>query len=671
MVQNKWLTPLQRSFAQIKTNLLSKLRSNNPEITDFSEGNIFIILISMFSAIAEVLHYYIDNTARETFFTTARRYSSLIKHAKLVDYHIRSAIPASMDVVLFVKEGYTLIKDLTLDPSQNEQYTFTENNRTWILSKTVVWEAVQDPETRSINYNLILPFVQKSHVNKQTVGTISVPSGKNISMTFDNLIPSGQYYAEGSAVITINGNLWRLVDTFAYSSAKDQVCKIEVNSNGIPFILFGDGINGAIPADGATVEIEFDSTYGAEGNIEANSVDINTISSVFNSVSLDDYFASINTDTETQTLSAGVTISEVAFAKQFYAAAGGSNYEDFSMLKDHVPLSVKTLGVIITKEDYEAKAKLINGVNKAYVDYKCGQFLTVYITPDNGDVASTDLINNVLATLQSSKVITTNVSVRSTTESLIYLDATVTGRKSYTTNNIVTQIKNALINAYGYNTSDIYKVIRVSDIYALIDNLSMVDYLTINKLYMVPPASIIGFEVSSNNTDDNVDLEAPLNFTKFELHSYTINDSEEEYVQYKIEIADTNKDKGLGKIYRVTDDGDQLVGDNITLWVTDGPYTININKDNNQLGDSKGYSNVTDNTTKTVTVVEEDEKEVPLNKVSLSFMIDYEQDGEVFLHAGVVYKLYLQPMNRDQVPYDYSIPIFKSENITLHINEVI
>ena len=72
---NEWLTPYQRSFNSIKTKIISTLRNKIPEMTDFSEGNIFIIIVSIFSAIAEVIHYYIDNMAREAFLPTARRYS--------------------------------------------------------------------------------------------------------------------------------------------------------------------------------------------------------------------------------------------------------------------------------------------------------------------------------------------------------------------------------------------------------------------------------------------------------------------------------------------------------------------------------------------------------------------------------------------------------------------
>ena len=78
MITNKWLNPYQRSFQQIKAKLIESLttikdKNGQTLITDYSEGNILIIILSLFAAIAEVLHYYIDNVGRESFLSTARR----------------------------------------------------------------------------------------------------------------------------------------------------------------------------------------------------------------------------------------------------------------------------------------------------------------------------------------------------------------------------------------------------------------------------------------------------------------------------------------------------------------------------------------------------------------------------------------------------------------------
>ena len=80
ILKNPWLDVFSRSYQSIKSQLVQNMRTKLPEVTDYSEGNIFIILLSMWSSVAEVIHYYLDNMARETFFISARRYSSLVKH---------------------------------------------------------------------------------------------------------------------------------------------------------------------------------------------------------------------------------------------------------------------------------------------------------------------------------------------------------------------------------------------------------------------------------------------------------------------------------------------------------------------------------------------------------------------------------------------------------------
>ena len=163
------------------------------------------------------------------------------------------------------------------------------------------------------------------------------------------------------------------------------------------------------------------------------------------------------------------------------------------MLKEHIPLSVKTLGVAVSKQDFVDLAMLIDGVNKAAVDYECGRKLTIYISADNGGVADSAMINKVYTQLSQRAPLTTWLQVKSAGLVDITLEIEVTGKKSYKTNEIQAQVLNALYNAYSIENSEIGGKVRISDIYALIDNLSMVDYLHIKKFYIKPwPVTIYG-----------------------------------------------------------------------------------------------------------------------------------------------------------------------------------
>lgn len=461
-ITNKWLNPYQRSYQQIKAKLVESLmglkdKDGQKLITDYSEGNILIIILSLFAAIAEVLHYYVDNMARETFLSTARRYDSVVKHGALVDYHARAAIAATVDVILSRSiTGNSIGAKLTIP--QGTLFTDQSGN-SWLSARDVTWY--------SNVTTCRVPIIQHEKYTTSALNNMVIPTGDRVQLNLGTL-PNGKYYEHGSMSLQIGGESWVLVETFAKSKPTDKHFMVSVDESLNPYIMFGDGTFGKKPAAGAKItNVVFYLTNGSQGNVKSN-----TITSV------------------PSVISSSITDATVSNA---YDAGGGSNYENFTMLKEHIPLSVKTLGVAITKEDFESLAMLVDGVNKAKADYECGRKLTVYISPVGGAVASSELISRVYNLLSQRAPMTTWLKVKSAGKVQIILEMDVTGKKSYKTAEIQTQILTALYNAYSPEQAEIGGSVRVSDIYALIDNLSTVDYLHLTKFYIKPwPTTIYG-----------------------------------------------------------------------------------------------------------------------------------------------------------------------------------
>lgn len=589
---NPWLTPFQRSYNDIKAKLIQSLNERVPEITDMSEGNIFILTLSIFAGIAEVIHYYIDGMAREAFLPTCRRYSSLYKHAKLVDYHIKSAIPSSVDLTVYMQDGSPFPVDIQVP--QNTIFN-SKDGKQWITTRNVTIERG--------TYTYKVPVAQKEAVEEVELGTYT---SHDIIITLGDL-PTDKKYVEGSMVLTIGGEAWTLVDTFAYSGPGDKVYKVELDTTLTPYLVFGDGQFGRKPTIGSLIKGQYYLTYGANGNIPANQFD---------------KVPDVMTD-----VTSGLTLTNTI------AATGGSDYEDFDTLKEHIPLSIKTLGVAITKEDYEAIAMLIDGVDKAYCNYICGKYVEVYITPDGGSEASTELINNVKQRMESSKVLTTRVSVYSTHAAKIYLSAEITGRKSFKSIDISNQVKKALLDAYNYQNSDINKPVRQSDLYALMDNQPMVDFLTITELYLLPYP--IAININSQNTEEIVSVSVPaLNITYFKMISFTTSTPESDFESCYIQT--------------VIENGNAF-------------YKVYANKD---LSGNALYSGQYGKPL-----------EVTLTKSKFSLTINLPVENANY-ENGTVYQLTTQPMGSngrlvDLIPHNYNIPTISSDNLTLIINEVV
>lgn len=453
-ITNPWLNPYQRSYHQIKQQLITGLtsitdRNGNQLITDVSDGNILIILLSMFAAIAEVLHYYIDTKAREFFLGTARRYTSVQALGNLVGYYPKAAIAATVDLVL--TRGDKASSGSNISGTIAEGSTFTQGDLTW----AVVNKIVIPPYTSQVR----VPVIQHRFYHLESLVGMSIQAGDNSIILSSSELPSGELYEHGSMDLFVGGEHYTLVETFAYSRPKDKHFRVIVDASGNLVIIFGDGKFGAVPVGDVITEASCYLTKGTIGNVDAGAI--------------------------TYTLMEGMDTTNP------YPATGGSDYEDIESMRSRIPLQARTQGVAITKRDYEDLALMVPGVGKAKVEMVCGRRVSLYIYPSNASVNSDLQASNILkyqvwAKLNKYLPITTILKVYSLGTSDIVLDVDITGKANYKAQDILTHVRTALYTAYNAQASNIGGTVRISDLYALMDNLPSIDFLRINKFYVRP-----------------------------------------------------------------------------------------------------------------------------------------------------------------------------------------
>ena len=262
-ITNPWLGTYQRSYQQIKSKLiegLSNIKDDNGKqlITDTSDGNILIIVISMFAAIAEVLHFYIDNAGRESFLSTARKYSSVLKHGQLVDYHARAAIAATVDVTL-VRPLNSSSKGKVISIPQGTEFKDKAGN-TWLSARNVTWNT--NVSTCKV------PLIQHTYYEFENLYGTQIPEGDQVQISLGTLTEG--LYEEGTMSLEIGSETWVLVKTFAYSKPTDKHFIIQNTEDDIPIIIFGNGIFGMKPKAGSIITvISCYITNGSKGNIPA------------------------------------------------------------------------------------------------------------------------------------------------------------------------------------------------------------------------------------------------------------------------------------------------------------------------------------------------------------------------------------------------------------------
>ena len=470
---NPWIRSYQRSYQSIKAQLLEDLANikddnGNQLITDLSDGNILVIILSMFAAIAETLHFYIDNAAQESFLSTARKYDSVVKLGRLVDYHPKAATAARVDVRLNRNSSAT--GDVVTIPKGTE-FKDTAGN-TWLSTRPVTLGAYVD--------HVNIPLIQHSFYNLDKLDglSLSIDTADDTKSVLSIMISLGSIdgglYEQGTLQLEIDGKPWVEVTSFAYSKEGDRHFMVETDDDGIPYIIFSYYVSSASIGERITKASCY-ITKGSSGNVAANS--ITNVPSIISS------------------------ILESATIFNMEAAGGGTNYEDIQTLKQNIPLSIRTTGVAITKQDFIDRALLVSGVREVALEYECGKKMTLYVAAANGLIAAEDILESVRNQLKPSLPISTELTVKSVGKNLMVLDIEVIGKRGFTNDNINEEVMTALMTAYAPENSSIGSSVRISDIYALVDNCKSVDYLHLNKFYVTPwPKLIVGYGVMEFST---------------------------------------------------------------------------------------------------------------------------------------------------------------------------
>jgi len=442
---NPWLNYIDRSYIQIKNELLKRLSVSVPEITDHSQSNIMIIILDIFAGIAEMLNYYIDNAAREAFITTARKYESVVRLSRLYDYRIKAAIGAKVDLSISFLDGNG-------DPVIATPFTLPQGT-IFTTDSNIEFIATENVTVPSGSSSTVIPCSQETLKTNQLIGITD--------STLNQLFSLGTDYTHDSIDLKVAGVTWTLVDTLGKSSSTDKHYIIDISIDKIAYVIFGDNVNGAVPPTGQEVRADYSTTKATDGNVIVGTIKNTT----FN-------FSPYG-------------ISSTVIENKADAVAG-SGYEDIEKIRRSVPLSIRTLDRAVTKQDYIDIVKLAPGVDKANVDFNCGKTLDIYIVPNGGGIAPLSLLNTTQSYIDLRKMVTTFVTILPTGQSDIFLDMDIKARFRASLVQAEQDVRNALIDAYSYKNSDVNKPVRISDIIAIVDNLDKVDYLILNEIYISP-----------------------------------------------------------------------------------------------------------------------------------------------------------------------------------------
>ena len=411
---------------------------------DFEEDNAGRMLIEAFAYVADLLLFYLDRQANETYLPTATERQNLINMCKLIGYTPKSAKPAQVEITVTIDSVHS--SDITLPAG-----SLLETN------DGMAFETLTDAV---IAAGLISTTVEalEGETFSEIVGTSDGEAWQ-------------EFYLPRSGVMeildaTIDGHTWAIVESLADKLENDEVFTAEIDAWRRAQIFFGNGKNGKIPPNGENITVRYRIGGGISGNVAPN-----TITNI----------RDIAHDTAGRKIPVRVTNSDWA--------SGGSDPESIDSIKLWAPRFFETQNRCVTQQDYEAFAIKFNGISKAkaVVRERSGEaIIRLYVLTYGNLEGSVALANqtlkdNLLAYLDRYKMLTDWIEIDDGKWRTVNFSGHIVISDGFTSANILLKVKEALTALLSLETREMGEPLRISDVYSAIDNIEGVIFVELTS----------------------------------------------------------------------------------------------------------------------------------------------------------------------------------------------
>lgn len=437
---NTWIGYFDRTYEQAKEAITARLGIEAPELSDHTESNPLIIILDVFLAIAELMHYYIDNVAREVYLHSARKYRTAQLIARLFNYRLRGVSSSSVTVVFTSAEPVTeplRIPINTVLLSEDIQF-LTQSTVIIPVGRTEVEVTAVQQTASELEYT--------STGNPTQIVEIS-PDAVDLSLS-----------------VFVAGVQYEFKSDLFLSSPTDLHYTTELNSTGVLTLVFGNGVNGIIPAIDSLVVVQYFTSLGVLGNVPANEI------------------TAIETQIESE-FALSITNPQ--------QATGGSDIETLDELKRAIPASIRTRNRAVTEGDFKDIAEGVAGVSQAFVDYDCGAEVDLYIVPSGNGDATDVLIESVRSAFyEETRLVLMDINILAAGRIAALIEVNISVLSVYNRATVLDEVRANIASFLSSDNQQISGSVRVGDIYQIIENTEGVDYCDVVLLSTIPEETI-------------------------------------------------------------------------------------------------------------------------------------------------------------------------------------
>ncbi len=351
-----------KDFEALRRALLNFAKLRLPEWTDRNPADFGMLMVDLFAYMGDVILYYQDRLANETFLETALERSSIVEHLRLIGYELAPPRPASAELNLLFDPGLPSVvipagaQFRSAGTGTAQVFEYLEPDLTIQFGS----DQVETVDGGRLRYSG-LPVRQGVTVPPHVIGSSSAEPNQSYTLSPGPVIADSLLVEvdEGAGWVR-----WDRRDSLIYDVGPDGRIRLSApnarhytlryDAAGEAVIQFGgDGRFGRqLPQGANNIRASFVSGGGAAGNVPAGTI------------------------REALTVIANVT--EVTNPS---AAAGGQDEEAAQDAVRVGPMAFRSRQRAVTMEDYEAMAHLAGGVAKARARAVSWNHVDLHIAP--------------------------------------------------------------------------------------------------------------------------------------------------------------------------------------------------------------------------------------------------------------------------------------------------
>ncbi len=326
---NNLLNYSDYDFDSIVVQLQDRLKATDAwkDIYRSSTGS---MLIEFLGYVLNLVQFYTERRAEESFLLTAQERSSIINLVSLINYipkrktssigNLEFSIPVALTKIVFIPK-YT-------ECESADGIKFLTNESA----------AIQKGQTEITVSGIQGELIQTEITADGSVSQEYLVNSTEVENSADTTNPTLR--------IVVDGVEWTLVTSFLNSTPISIHYRIINEMDGTVSVLFGDNINGKSPASGSVILIKYIKSGGLNGNVTFNDV----ITTLNNTIYDED----------------GDIVSNVSVTNTS-SFLGGDDEEGIEEIRTEAPQVFKTGDRAVTKEDFESIIRNQSGVAEVNV----------------------------------------------------------------------------------------------------------------------------------------------------------------------------------------------------------------------------------------------------------------------------------------------------------------